>query len=264
MNKTDQETSSIENTEIPRTEQHQNSPKSVVDESVTTQIDFNKSFGCGCFNFLDFFSRERDNDDKFVRLNKNEIDQNKSNPARDQERPDLRDDTETANIYYIKEVSDNSLLAEDALSSCRSLEQKLLSTHESRDIRDYDVRQTADEQISLTENSFPVIDTKEFSSNEGVFDAVKLSFSTSSFSDGEEDLDKSNDDCDSSTLSFDPNEFDEEEFEADYGVFDESDPSINLNPTQALPTIIEDEFEKSSSLQELGTTKFAEIFSYCG
>ncbi len=225
-------------------------PRGVVDDNETFFVDAQPRWGiigdysyqpidgnCGCFRFWDFFcSREQHEKDTFANI-----------PIRDiqlvEEKPESRDHQNRINIENCKENASLSGRREEGES--RVEEEKIDDFSSCQHVP------SMDEIFSK-----PLLDYDEDEYNKQIDEVeFKRSFSSSSFSEGSGDGNdrdngniSSDDKSDESSASFDPIEFEEQEFEVDFGMPDVK-PTLLLhdsNRSLRLPTI-EENVENSFS-----------------
>ncbi len=208
-------------------------------KAATEKVDHKKiGIGCGCFNFLDYFHRGSDERDDFVNVS---ID-----PTR------------------------NSILFEDEKEYIIKEYQTFVNDGGGGDI------ELREDHISVSnheENAEKISSDQEIQKHNDCI--INSSFSDSSFSEGddtghENQFNYNDEKSDSSsTLSFEQNDFEEQEFENDYGVNNITDNILNLSfnaHTHArigetkLETIIENEDEAETSYSCDVGTNFRQIF----
>lgn len=204
----------------------------------TKKVDHKKiDIGCGCFNFLDFFHRGSDERDDFVNV-------------------------------PIDPIENNSLVFEDEKEY--NMKKYQICVNGGGDGE----KEIRDDHVSNHEEN-----ANEYSTDQELHKRndciINLSFTNSSFSEGDDSghanqLDDNDEKSDSSsTLSFDQNDFEEQEFENDYGINNNTGTILNISfnahahariGETKLETIIENEDEAETSYSCDVGTNFREIF----
>lgn len=229
------------------------SPQSVVDGDAVLRRqpvddEVARTVVCGCFQFWDFFGGN-DNDDSFTSILLKDI-----KPVREE---DLTDQQQIRNTPRSRSNVQNENINEPGIN------QIVDFLDDSFNEENHCVEDEKDNMDSHVVTIQTEIETFQNFNEEKEDDQIKISFSLTTFSEGEAsrshgDNEEHYDDeqkileednsSGSSSLSFDPTEFEEQDFEADYGL-PEINRNFNIEPQQDYLPTIQENVENSFSCE---------------